>query len=342
MKLSQQIKDLFPVSKLEIIQNAFDAAFKDSVIEDVLLIAGGLSSALVYSVMVNKKKYLLKITMHTGEYNDPKREYACMRIAADHIIAPYVYYSNDGDAVVITDFITAIPISQGFSTHDELIISLAKSINSIHSLPLFPTYINFLDEVNSFIERFNDSNMFSESVTAKHRSYFKQIMKVYPCLEKDIVSSHNDLNYGNILFDGKKIWIIDWDTAFANDRYVDLSLASVSFIKNIKHEELFLEAYFGTELNNYHRARFFIMQQVGLMYYAMLMLQLANSNTPKGHKHNADMSLPTLTDFYSLLAGGQMSLDTYEGKLQYGKILLNVMLKNMQSHRFEESLNLIK
>ena len=29
-----------------------------------------------------------------------------------------------------------------------------------------------------------------------------------------MVSSHNDLNYNNNLFDGRKFWIIDWEAEF--------------------------------------------------------------------------------------------------------------------------------
>ncbi len=60
----------------------------------------------------------------------------------------------------------------------------------------------------------------------KHRRYFGELVKAYPGEKRgnaDFVSSHNDLNPGNVLFQGDKAWLVDWESAFAADRYVDLA-----------------------------------------------------------------------------------------------------------------------
>lgn len=100
-----------------------------------------------------------------------------------------------------------------------------------------------------------------------------------------MVSSHNDLNPNNILFDGKKIWVIDWEAAFQNDRYVDLAIVAKTFVHNQEDEAIFLQTYFGEQLDEYKRARFFLMQQICRMYYAMIMLKLAAAQKPADHLH---------------------------------------------------------
>jgi aminoglycoside phosphotransferase (APT) family kinase protein len=342
MKFTKEIEALIPGSKLQAVENACEAVFGNQTIEACQLITTGLSSALIYKVTVAAKHYLIRVIMHIGEYSDPGREYACMKAAADSIIAPQVHYSNEKDAVSVTDFITALPASQAFQTHSDFLVSLAKSIHSIHTLPLFPRLVNFLYTVQLFVQQFQQAGMFPAEVTAKHLDHFSEIMNSYPRCEDDMVSSHNDLNPGNILADGKKLWIIDWDTAFTNDRYVDLSLASISFVRDTEQEEIFLAAYFGREVTACNKARFFIMQQAGLMYYAMLILKIAASAKPQDFSHDANMLLPDLPSFYQLLGSGEVSLETYEGQLQYGKILLNSMLTNMETLRFRQSLDVIR
>jgi hypothetical protein len=44
-----------------------------------------------------------------------------------------------------------------------------------------------------------------------------------PRYDLEIVSRHNDLNPNDILFDGARVWIVDWEGAFAADHYVDLA-----------------------------------------------------------------------------------------------------------------------
>ena len=34
-----------------------------------------------------------------------------------------------------------------------------------------------------------------------------------------MVSSHVDLKPDNMLFDGERVWLVDWQAGFANDRY---------------------------------------------------------------------------------------------------------------------------
>ena len=60
-----------------------------------------------------------------------------------------------------------------------------------------------------------------------------------------MVSSHNDLKPQNIRFDGKHIWLVDWESAFLNDRYADLAVVANFFVKDEAHEEEYLTTYFG-------------------------------------------------------------------------------------------------
>jgi thiamine kinase-like enzyme len=37
-----------------------------------------------------------------------------------------------------------------------------------------------------------------------------------------MVSCHSDPKPENILFDGQRVWLVDWHAAIVNDRYFDL------------------------------------------------------------------------------------------------------------------------
>jgi thiamine kinase-like enzyme len=321
---------LIPADKWPAVEKALLQTFKILAPEDITLLTGGMSTALVYKIIIRQQPYLLRIVMQVDELNDPKRQYDCMQLAADAGIAPRVYYTNVADALSITGFISAPPIWENFTDRNSLLQTLGQKIKEIHALPLFPKLVNFLDGVDIFIQQFQALNMFPEEVLAPYFKQYKRIPSYYIREDTDIVSSHNDLNPSNILFDGQKVWILDWEAAFENDRYVDLAITAQFFAATEEQEDILLTAYFGDTLDEEKRARFFLMQQVTYMYYAMIMLRLAASSQPAGTVHNADMNTPSLQEVRAMIRSRELELATYEGKLLYSKALLNTILKNRQ------------
>ena len=320
---------LVPEAQWPAVEKALLQTFNTAKPHDLVLLTGGMSSALVYKLTIHEQQYLLRIVTHVDELNNPARQYHCMQLAADAGIAPHVYYADKEDALSITAFIPAPPIWENFTDKTLLLQTLAQRIKAIHALPLFPRLVNFLDGVDLFIQQFLSLKVFPEAVTATYFDHYKLIPQNYTPQQTDIVSSHNDLNPSNILFDGQKLWIVDWETAFENDRYVDLSIATQFFAGDEKQENILLETYFGDTLDDEKRARFFLMQQVTYMYYAMVMLRLAALSQPAGTIHNADMNTPGLQEVRALIRNKELQLSTYEGKLLYGKTLLNTILNNM-------------
>ena len=333
---------LIPETKIEAVEKALQKAFNTTEVENIVLLTGGLSGALVYKIRVSGEPYVLRIVRQIDAFNDPVRQYTCMNLAAEAGIAPYVYYSNAQDAVSITDFIETKPLSEHWASPNELLPELVKIIKSIHSTPLFPKLVNYLDGIDMFIQNFKASDLLPERATEEHFRYYSQIQNVYPRYDGDVVSSHNDLNPNNILFDGKKIWIIDWEAAFQNDRYVDLANIANRFVTNEMQEEIYLKAYFGDSLDEYKRARLFLMQQVCHMFYALGFLQYAAASRPPDSTCSDSMDTPRLRDFHQQVSTGNVSLMTHEGQLLYGKIRLNEALYNMKTPRFAESIDLMK
>jgi len=67
---------------------------------------------------------------------------------------------------------------------------------------------------------------------------------------------HNDLLAANIIDDGERLWLIDWEYAGFNSALFDLGgLASNSEMPEVLREEL-LEAYFERPVNDDLRRRF--------------------------------------------------------------------------------------
>lgn len=234
-------------SNLAAVKNALQQTFGSAVITECVLLAGGLSGSAVYKMAVNDEPYVLKLNSSSG----------CMEIAAEAGLAPSVYYLNKEAGLSITRYIK--------NTARPLIQELARLIRRIHELPAFPAGNNLVTTVDGFIAQFKGSTL------ADCRPYYAEIRKHYPWNDSERVPSHNDLNPGNILCDGEKIWVIDWDAAHQSDRYVDLAIAANFYVTGDKQEESFLITYFGDELTDYKRSRFFLMRQVCRIVYGILL-----------------------------------------------------------------------
>ncbi len=335
------LQSLIPQTKLEAVLEGLRTAFGSDHVDSIVPLSGGLSTALVYKISVCGEPYVLRIIMNVDALNDPARQFTCMTLAAAAGVAPTVYYANVEDALSITAWIATTPLVNHFTERENLLVELAKTIKAIHATPLFPKLVNFLDGVDGFIQEVKATGLLPESATAEHFAYYAHIQQSYPRHDTDVVSSHNDLNHNNILFDGKRIWIIDWEAAFQNDRYADLASIANGFVYNERQEELYLQVYFGDTLDEYKRARLFLMQQVSHIFYAMVMLKLVAASRTDNSTVEATMQVPRIADFRKQLGEGQVNLASAEGQLLFAKVELNEALLSMKSPRFAASIDLM-
>ena len=101
-----------------------------------------------------------------------------------------------------------------------------------------------------------------------------------------------------------------------------------------------LQAYFGDSLDEYKRARFFLMRPVCHMFYAMVFMQMAVTCRPGG-VWDTSMETPSLQKFHELLANGRDLLASGEGQLLYAKVWLNEALRHMTRTRLANAIRIV-
>jgi len=318
---------MIPEIKQSAVERALKAAFGVNEYEDIRPLTGGLSSALTFKIVVRKNPYLLKI-LRKEVISDPTNEFACQHIAAEAGIAPRIWYANVEDRLLISDFMDAKPFP------DDLIPLIVPTLRTLHSLPHFPKVVNYFEAVNGFIRRFQAAKILPESATEEIFRRYAEVVKVYPRNDSELVASHNDLKPQNMRFDGKRIWLVDWESAFLNDKYVDLAIVANFFVKDEDQEEGYLSGYFGEPAGEYRWARFYLMRQTVSMFYAtLLLLEAARA----GLSIDANMTTPDFREYHQDLISDKVDMATAEAKLQYGMIHLREALRAMHTARFEEA-----
>ncbi len=334
---------MIPETKRTAVARALNETFGVSEAEDIrMLSASKFTSALVFRIVVYGRPYLLRVIERTDPNTDPTRQFLCMKIAADAGLAPRVLYTNIEDRVSIIDFIDARPLPVA-----EAAIPVAATLKAMHALPPFPKLKNDYDTAPTFllrssplrdglIQKFRAAKILPETETAELFRLYERVRGVYPFADSDLVSSHNDLKPPNMVFDGQRLWLIDWEAAFLNDRYNDLAVMANFVVDSEVEESIYLRTYFGEEPDEYRSARFYLMRQLVHIFYAMVYTQIGSAGKPV----DASAPVPDFREYHNCIWSGEVSLDTPETKVQFGRAHMSRLLQNAQAKRFQEAIHI--
>ena len=323
---------MIPEEKNAGVVRALRETFDVTEFEDIRRMTKGLSSDLVFRIVVHGSPYLLRIMTRIDERMDPSRIFACMSAAAEAGLTPYVRYASTEDGTSITDFVEAMPFSPAFA-----LIQLPGTLRRLHALPSFPKAFNYVTAHKGFIWRFRKAGLLQEGETEEVFTRYEQVSAVYPRLDSDMVSCHMDLKPENLLFDGQRLWLVDWQAAFVNDRYFDLAVAANFLVADEADELTYLGQYFGRRPDEYQRARFFLMRQVLHMLSATVFLLLGSAGKPI----NLSTELPSFRDFHRRIWAGEVNLADNDLKVVCGMVHWEQLLQNMRQTRFEEALRIV-
>ena len=126
---------MIPQEKSAAVSRGLQEAFGAAAIEDICRMTKGLSSDLVFRIVVQGSPYLLRIMTRIDERMDPGRIFACMGAAAEAGLTPRVRYSNVEDGISITDFVEAVPFPA-----TQALVLLPRMLRKLHALPPFPKH----------------------------------------------------------------------------------------------------------------------------------------------------------------------------------------------------------
>lgn len=312
-----EVFDVIPAPQRAAAARAIGDTFGDAPVQGLEVLRGGMSPALVYRVSIAGAGYVLRIVTRRNPLGDPARHHACLRIAADAGLAPPVRYTDDAAAITISDFIASRPLFE--CPRGELLEGLAALLRGLQATPRFPAVVHSLDAIDDLVRELRASGAVpADDAFAR----YAELSSAYPRRRDDLVSAHNDLNPGNVLWDGARLWLVDWEVAFANDPYADLATLCNDFAPPsaaagdgaMTDEQRLVHAYFGGAPTPYQTARCWLMQQALLMMRAALFFGAVRAQRPALQLTVADLDAPTLTELRPQLA---QLVQHPDGQLRY-------------------------
>jgi aminoglycoside phosphotransferase (APT) family kinase protein len=328
--------DSLPADRREIARAAFSATFGSASVTALQPVRGGATAAVIYRVDVAGRPYLLRLEPPHDNKADRRRAYVCLQAAAEAGVAPPLHHADPVAGVAIMDFIVAHPLADYPGGPARRAHDLGQLLARLQATPAFPPRTaNHLVVLAGWLDRLLTSGRFAAGLIDRHREGFERIRAAYVWDEEKLVSSHNDLHPDNILFDGKRPWLIDWDTACRNDPLVDVAIVANYQAASPEREDVLVRAWLGHAPNRLLRARLLLMRQLGRLFYACAS---SLTGTTRPAVPDGDLTALTPAEFLAAVAAGRIVLGTPEAQRLGGKVALRTFLEGLATPQFEEAL----
>jgi hypothetical protein len=131
------------------------------------------------------------------------------------------------------------------------------------------------------------------------------------------------------VYDGERLWLVDWTASFQSDRFTDLASIASFMARDDEGEAVLLAGYFDAPPTEAQRARMYLARQINHMFYAMSLLSTTNGARPS--------SVRSLSDVHAALRAGEPVMDTVTGRAEYALARLAAMVAGVDAPRFDEA-----
>jgi len=207
--------EVIPESRRDAVRAALQTTFGRCAVDRFDPIKGGVSGAQILRFDVRERTYVLRIEPERIALHHRQRGYECMVAAATAGAAPDVRYSDPADGVAIMDFIFGRPLS----AHPDGPVGMGRALGAliarVQATPPFPSVGSYPDVIEYLLASLCKSELLTPGQLNPHAEGLSRIRAALPWETSALVSCHNDPNPRNILFDGKRALLVDWECAFS-------------------------------------------------------------------------------------------------------------------------------
>jgi aminoglycoside phosphotransferase (APT) family kinase protein len=285
-------------------------------------IAAGLSGAGVYRVAQGDRAFVLKI----GDPREPvdawRHRAAIQRSAAAAGVAPAVVHVDEDRRAIVSAFVVDRSFSVRYfdpRTREAAIQLLGRTLRRVHDLPLPPgaTATDPRATLATVAAALGDAiPPFVAHAIDRVRA------ETPPPSDRAPVLSHNDVNPTNLVDDGERLLLLDWDVAGPNSPFIDLAAIAVFLRMDDDTCRALVAAHDDAPPPAALPAGFTYARRVIAALCGAVFLQLARQ---AGHAGATDLILadaPSLVDVYAGLRSGALAIASGEGKWAFGLALI--------------------
>ena len=286
-------------------------------------ITAGLSGAGVYRVEKGEQAFVLKISAVEEPLFRFWSRLQVQRLAAAAGFAPRVVHEDETRRAIVSAFVVDRSFPAFYAdprTRDAALAQLARTLRGLHALPL-PPDADARDPRRSLADTWSGLSGFALPLFVGD-AVRRVLAEEAPEGARARVSSHNDVNPSNLVYDGTRLLLLDWDSAGSNDPFYDLAVISVFLRMDERACLTLLGAYDGEPIATVP-ARWVYYRRLVAVQCGTMFLHLARRGGHVGATGDETVDeTPTLAEVYARMRSGALSPATGEGQWWFGLALV--------------------
>jgi aminoglycoside phosphotransferase (APT) family kinase protein len=290
-------------------------------VRSVEAIQVGLSGAEVHGVSTDSGDYVLRITP-IFDRERWARELVVRRLTSDAGIAPALEWVDDDRGVTLSRRIGGGGLVSALgdaSKRSRALGSLARTLARLHALPCDGLVV-------ADPAAFAHASWRVQSARAGFPAWaepaFAHVERAERLLASDtrLVPSHNDLNPANVLWDGERVWLVDWEQSGLTHPYYDMAALSTFLLIDDDVAVQLVTAQEGAHLSAGQVEIFLALRRLAMVFYGTVFFTLASRLDR--HVPSAIDAVATMGELYAQMGSGALSLRTSDGQALFGAAML--------------------
>lgn len=286
-------------------------------------IGTGLSGAVLYRVEAQGGSFVLKVAAADEPTEAWQQKLSLLQLAASAGLAPRVVHVDEPQRAVLSEWVEDRSFP-GFyhepSSHAAALEQLGALVRRVHALPL-PAAVTAQEPRDVLSTSW--AGLSALPVPGFVSEAMERLLgEEAPPSDRAAVLSHNDVNPTNLIYDGQRLLLLDWDSAGPNEPFYDLASISVFLRMDEPTCRALLQAHEGAPVTVLP-PRFRYDQRLVSLLCGSVFLHLAQRSGHTGATAQDSLeATPDLGAFYQSLHSGALRLATAEGQWTFGLALI--------------------
>jgi thiamine kinase-like enzyme len=209
-------------------------------------LSGGMTNRN-YRVRMGDGDYVIRVTSADTALLeiDREAEYRAAQAAAQLGLGPPVAAFLPEAGCLVTEFIPGRPLPPEELGDPAMLPQVARAVRGFHDGPAIPARFSSFRVVEHYARTALERGAVLPGGYDAARRVAREIEALLVGPEHVPVPCHNDLLNANMIHDGVRVRLVDWEYAGMGDRYFDLGNLSINNGLDEDADQRLLSAYFG-------------------------------------------------------------------------------------------------
>jgi aminoglycoside phosphotransferase (APT) family kinase protein len=280
----------------------------------------GLSGAGVYAVTSTRGELVLRVSPQNDGASHWTQQLRVLRRAAERGVAPAIVYVDEEARAIVSMRVMGVPLFAALADPGQrgaAIASVVAQLRALHAI-----------DAAGVDER--DPLAYARAEYARQRarpglpSWAGGLDAIFDAIGGTLtrdsrrVVSHNDMNPGNVLWDGERAWLVDWEVAGLTHPFYDLAVLAMFLQLDEPAAYGLLAQQQQRPVDDGARATFAALRQLAALLCGLVFASLVPDLAV------LPASAPTLAAFYAELRAGTIGLQDPRARGAFALALLRL------------------